>query len=329
MNASSSKRVSAFLAGTLTILIAPMAAASGSGGSTHSTSMPSQSMSNFDAAAEFRKGVDALKESKYDDAEHSFARVLESSPRDANTQFYMGLAQGGQGKLADARGHFEKAVKYNDGLVFAHMELGVTLAKLGETDKAKAKLDDLKKRAAACGDSCAQASELKKAVSTLETELTPAAPPAAPSSPASPASPPTTQAVPAERELLDASIASGDGAYLHAVALINDKRYEDAIVALNDSSRVFGPHPDILTYLGYANRKLGRLDVAEDYYKRALAAAPNHLGATEYYGELMVVRGDLAGARRMLSKLEDTCHFGCAQADELRRWVVAGKPPSS
>ena len=234
--------------------------ASGSGGFSHPTSTPSQSVPNFDSAAEFRKGVDALKASQFDDAEKSFGRVLENSPRDANAHFYMGLAQGGKGKLADARVHFEKAVKYNDQLVFAHMELGVTLAKLGETDKARAKLDDLKKRAAACGDTCAQSADLHKAVSTLESELAPAA------SPASPSSPPTTQ-LQGGMDLLDASIASGDGAYLHAVTLINEKRYEEAIIALQASSRAFGPHPDILTYLGYANRKLGRLDVAEDYYR--------------------------------------------------------------
>jgi len=293
--------------------------------------MPSQSMPNFDPAAEYRKGIDALKAEKYEDAQASFSRVLQSNPRDANTHLMMGLALGGQGKLADARPHFEKAVRYNDDLIIAHTELGVTYSKLGQTDKAKAVLEDLRKRAAKCADSCKEAKELQSGVAALESELAPAASPASPASqasPASPASPPTSQ-VPAARELLDASIASGDQAYLHAVALINENRYEEAIAALHDSERVFGPHPDILTYLGYANRKLGRLDVAEDYYRQALAAAPHHLGATEYYGELMVVRGDLGGARKMLAKLENECRFGCAQADELRRWVVAGKPPSS
>jgi hypothetical protein len=37
----------------------------------------------------------------------------------------------------------------------------------------------------------------------------------------------------------------------------------------------------------------------------------------------------MVGARHMLAKLETTCRFGCAQADELRRWIVAGKQPSS
>jgi hypothetical protein len=37
----------------------------------------------------------------------------------------------------------------------------------------------------------------------------------------------------------------------------------------------------------------------------------------------MVERGDLAGAQRMLAKLERVCRFGCAEADELRRWIDA------
>lgn len=323
MRAPSPKIASlAFCAATL-IAASPALLASGGGGFSQSTSMPSQSQ--FDPSVEFRKGVDALKAENYSDAEHSFAHVLSSTPRDANAHFMMGLAQAGQGKLSDARGHYERAIKYDDSLILAHMELGLTLAKTGDRDKAQAVLDDLKKRAAACGDSCPQAKDLQSAVSNLGSALAPAASPASPSSPASPA----TSQVPAERDLLSRSIASGDRDYLDAVALINQKRYEDAIVALNASARVFGPHPDILTYLGYTNRKLGRLDVAEDYYRQALAAAPQHLGATEYYGELMVERGDLAGARKMLTRLENVCSFGCAQADELRRWVVAGKPPSS
>ena len=320
MNASS-RLVFAMLGGVL-IVVAPAAIASGGGGRVGGNSMPSQSAPQFDATVEFKKGVDALKAAQYEDAERAFSHVLDVNPRDANTHFMMGLAQAGAGKFKDARSHYEKAVKYNDNLILAHLELGVTLAKMGETDKAKAILDDLKKRAAACADTCAQAADLRSAVPALESELAP------PASPASPASPPSVQ-VPAEQELLAASIDSGDRDYLDAVSLINEKRYEAAIVALNASARVFGPHPDILTYLGFVNRKLGRLEIAEDYYRQALAAAPDHLGATEYYGELMVERGDIANARRMLAKLETTCRFGCAQADELRRWIVAGKQPSS
>jgi tetratricopeptide (TPR) repeat protein len=312
MNAYS-RLASVLFVGAL-IVSAPAVVASGMGGTPRGNTMPSESAPRFDATAEFKKGVEALKAAQYKDAETAFDHVLQVAPRDANANFMAGLAKAGLGNLKDARRYYEKAVKYNDNLILAHLELGNTLVKLGETDKAKAELEDLKKRAAACADTCPQAADLRAAVPTLESAL---------------GAPPPTTAAPATKELLNTSIDSGDRAYLDAVALIHEKRYEEAIVALNASARVFGPHPDILTYLGFVNRKLGRLELAEDYYRQALAAAPDHLGATEYYGELMVERGDMTGARRMLAKLETTCRFGCAQADELRRWIVAGKPPSS
>ena len=324
MNTPSSRLLCVVIASAL-IAAVPAAIASGGGGFTQPTTMPSQSAPKFDSAVEYRHGIDSLKAENYPDAEEAFSHVLYNNSRDANANLMMGLAQGGQGKLTDSRDHFVRAIKYDDKLILAHMELGVTYAKLGKTDKAQAVLDDLKKRSAACADTCADATPLKSAVSTVESAIAPAASPAPPSSPASPA----TSQVPAEQELLNASIASGDHAYLDAVALIHEKRYPEAIVALKASARVFGPHPDILTYLGYVNRKMGKLDVAEDYYRQALAAAPNHLGATEYYGELMVERGNIVGAKQMLAKLETVCHFGCAQEDELRRWIVAGKQPSS
>ncbi|MBL0116508.1 MAG: hypothetical protein IPP45_14570 [Sphingomonadales bacterium] len=114
-----------------------------------------------------------------------------------------------------------------------------------------------------------------------------------------------------------------DALYLDAVGLINERRYEAAIAALKAAQASFGPHPDILTYLGFANRKLKRFYAAESYYLAALAVAPNHRCATEYYGELMVERGGLAGARLRLAAWDAQCRFGCAEAEELRRWIAA------
>lgn len=90
-----------------------------------------------------------------------------------------------------------------------------------------------------------------------------------------------------------------------------------------------GPHPDVLTYLGFANRKLKRYDAAEAYYREALAIAPAHRGALEYYGELKLERGDVAGARAHLAKLEAICGFGCHEVDELKRWIAAGRASAS
>jgi tetratricopeptide (TPR) repeat protein len=313
---TATSRFAAILASTSLCLAAPgvLADGGGGGGNTMNNSFPSSSAPRYDVNVEYKKGAEALQAGNYQEADQAFGHVLRMVPQDANTHYLDGLAEVGLGKLKDARKHFEKAVKYNDNLILAHQELAVTLAKLGETDKARAILDNLKQRAATCADTCAQAADLHAAIPAIETALGGAQP---------------TSMFTVPDEFMFASAAKGDRAYLDAVALINEKRYEEAIVALNASARAFGPHPDILTYLGFANRKLHRYDIAENYYRQALAAAPNHLGATEYYGELMVERGDLAGARRMLAKLENVCSFGCAQADELRRWIVAAKPDAS
>jgi tetratricopeptide (TPR) repeat protein len=305
----------ALLGLSLTILSAQ---ASADGGGSSASSMPSQTAPKYDAAVEFKNGVEAMKQEKFKDAERAFDRVLSVNPKHPKTNFLAGLVRSAQDNFKGARRYYEKAVKYDNDLIPAHQELAIANAKLGDIDKAKAILDDLKSRATKCADTCPQAADLKAAIPAIEEALSPA--------PASTS--PTTQ-IRTNNDLLMTSAAGGDRAYLDAITLINEARYQDAIELLKLSSQTFGPHPDILTYLGFANRKLGRFDVAEDYYRQALAASPGHLGATEYYGELMVERGDLAGAKRMLTKLENSCGFGCAQADELRRWIIVAKQKTS
>ena len=40
-----------------------------------------------------------------------------------------------------------------------------------------------------------------------------------------------------------------------------------------------------------------------------------------------MARGDIAGARLMLARLDKLCAYGCADAEELRRWIDAGGDP--
>ena len=63
--------------------------------------------------------------------------------------------------------------------------------------------------------------------------------------------------------------------------------------------------PRILTYYGYTNRKLGNVDVAMDYYNRAIAADANNLLARSYMGQGLVQQGDLEGARAQLVEIRD------------------------
>jgi tetratricopeptide (TPR) repeat protein len=302
----------AFLLGGAVLAVPSGVIAAGSGGGGGGGSMPSSSAPSYDPAAEYRKGVEALQANDFAAASRAFGRVVDVAPKNAYAFYMLGLAKAGQQDLKAARKAYERAVKLDAAMVPARRELGVTLAKLGDPAKAQAQLDELKARDATCAGSCAQSADLKAAVGAVEAAI---------------ATP--TAGIDSAPSLLFASATAGDGAYLEAVGLINEGRYDAAIASLRRAEAAFGPHPDVLTYLGFANRKLGRFEVAEGYYQAALTAAPAHRGATEYYGELKVERGDLAGAEAMLSRLETLCRFGCAEAEELRRWIDAARATPS
>ncbi|HEY1606651.1 MAG TPA: tetratricopeptide repeat protein [Allosphingosinicella sp.] len=295
--------------GASSALVASPPGGGGGGGSM----APSASGSQYDAAAEYRKGMAALQGQNYADAKKAFEHVLTVVPEDANSNFLAGLASAGLNDLKSARKYYERAVRADKDMVQAHQELGITYIKTGEKAKAQSELDRLNEMQQKCNATCAKAADIGKAIQTLTAAM---------------GSAPQAR-LETQPGLLFASAAGGDRAYLDAVGLINDHRYAEAIASLEKAKAAFGPHPDILTYLGFANRKLGRYDVAEHYYRAALAAAPGHRAATEYYGELMVERGDKAGAGKMLASLETTCTFGCAEADELRRWIDAGHAPTN
>jgi Tfp pilus assembly protein PilF len=287
-----------------------MAASTGAmgGGGGGGSQMPSYTAPSFDPAAEYQKGIQALKAGDYRHAEESFDRVLNAAPKNGQVWLLMGMSKEGKGDLKGAEKAYEKSVKFAPDNIAAHQQLGMALAKLNETDKAKAELQFLQQKATACG-SCGDADALKAAVNAVQGAMT---------TPSAQLTPPS---------LLFATPGQGDAAYVQAVSLINEHRYQDALAAFEKAKTAFGPHPDVLTYIGYTYRKMGQYDAAEGYYRQALEIAPHHRGATEYYGELKVERGDMAGARKMLAELDRQCAFGCAEAETLRLWIQKGGDP--
>ena len=302
-------RLLALMLGTaLAVCLSSTALAVG-GGSSGSSSMPSMSAPTYDPVAEYQRGVAALQANDFKTADRSFSNASEAAPKDSNIWFMLGVAKTGRNDLKGARKAYERAVKYEPGKVLAHQELAITLAKLNEKAKAQEELGVLKQTAQTCGDACPDATALKQAVATVEAALN-----GTPSARLTLPAPPTAGA--------------GDSAYLQAVSLINQHRYGEALTALDEAREAFGPHPDVITYQGYVNRKLGAIGKAEAYYQQALTLDPGHRGAMEYYGELKVLRGDVAGAKALLAKLDRSCSFGCSQAEDLRSWIAHGGDPS-
>jgi len=297
----------------LLAMAAPVAALASGGGMSGGGQMPSIAAPSYDPVEEYRRGAAAYQAGKFRDAARNFEHVTEVQPKVASVWFMLGMARAGAGDVKGAAHAYEKAVKLDPAPVPPHREYAVTLAKLKQTDKAAAELAMLKARAEACNATCPEAADLTAAVTAVQQAMAGGAPTASLAAPAS---------------LVFAS-AAGDAAYERAVGLINQRRWADALAALDAAQTVFGPHPDVLTYKGYVWRRLGQWDRAEGYYRAALAVAPNHRGAREYYGELKVLRGDLAGARAMLAGIEAECSFGCAEAEELRLWIDHGGDPAT
>ena len=314
MDMTQYRRATAVAAGLIISLGgASLAWGSGGGGGGGGVEMPSASAPSYDPAAEYAKGVAALNAKDYKAAARAFAHVTEAIPGNAESWRLLGVAKQGAADAKSAKRAFEKAVKLEPDNAEGHRGLGVALGALKDP-KASEQLDWLKAKAAACGG-CADAGALKAAADAVQAAINPA-PTAAPSA-----------AIPGP--MLFAGPMAGDTAYVQAVSLINEHRYDAALAALGKAREAFGPHPDILTYQGYAWRKKGDLDRAESYYRQALAIAPDHVGATEYYGELKVERADFAGARAMLAKLDHVCTYGCAEAETLRTWIALGHDPEA
>jgi Flp pilus assembly protein TadD len=289
------------------LISTPMAGllAAGGGGGGGGGLSPSQSTPRYDPAEEYRFGVTALEEGNYKGAERHFKRATKGDRRNANAHYLLGVTYMRSGDFKKASRSLAKAVKFKPDMVPAHRDLAIAYANIGKKDKAQKVLADLQGMKADCAGNCANAAAIDQAIAQASGAVNGTAQ--------------NTNFGPDASKLLQAN--SGDAAYSAAVALINNGDYGMALVSLDKAALAFGPHPDILTYQGFANRKLGRFETAEGYYSRALAIAPDHLGAWEYYGELKVERGDMNGAKEHLAKLESLCSFGCYEADELRRWI--------
>ena len=75
--------------------------------------------------------------------------------------------------------------------------------------------------------------------------------------------------------------------------------------------------PNVLNYLGYSHRKMGRLAEGMAYYKKALAIDPDFVLAREYLGEGYLAAGKLRLAEEQLAEIAKRCGTDCKAYRQL------------
>jgi Tfp pilus assembly protein PilF len=108
--------------------------------------------------------------------------------------------------------------------------------------------------------------------------------------------------------------------YTQASAKVNATDYRGAMSILDKIIAKDPRNPDALNLMGFCERKLGNTDEALEYYEKALAIRPNHVGANEYLGELYLEMKNLPKAEERLKVLAKACN-NCEEQQELKEKI--------
>ena len=81
--------------------------------------------------------------------------------------------------------------------------------------------------------------------------------------------------------------------------------------------------PRVVTYIGFATRKLGDVDGAMPHYQRALELNPNYSVARAYMGEAFLEKNEPAKAKEHLNEIADRCGTSCAEYRDLAQHISA------
>lgn len=113
---------------------------------------------------------------------------------------------------------------------------------------------------------------------------------------------------------------SDDELFYAGYWLAKSGRYADALTYLNLSR---ARDAKVLTYIGFATRKLGQVDKALPFYAAALDRDPNFVVARAYLGEAHLTRGEPQLARAQLGEIEARCGTTCPAYVDLDRHIAA------
>jgi predicted Zn-dependent protease len=109
--------------------------------------------------------------------------------------------------------------------------------------------------------------------------------------------------------------------YMAVKAQVDNGDYDAALTRLIALDKETPNDADILNLIGFSLRKTGHPEQALDYYGRALAQNPEHLGANEYLGELYLELKQPAKAAERLAVLQKACG-DCEEYTELKEKIA-------
>lgn len=112
------------------------------------------------------------------------------------------------------------------------------------------------------------------------------------------------------------------GLYRKAKKNLRKKRFEKALGLLLKAEQRDTESADIQNLLGYTYRHLEKYDLSYSHYKKALTLDPEHVGATEYLGQLYVSTGRLNLANKQLAKLKMFCGVRCDEYQSLAQSIT-------
>jgi Flp pilus assembly protein TadD len=120
-----------------------------------------------------------------------------------------------------------------------------------------------------------------------------------------------------------------DPDYAAGKQAIEAKDWAAAISALSSAALRDTRNADIQSYLGFAYRKSGQLDLAFRHYARALQLNPRHRGAHEYVGEAYLMVRNVKKAEAHLAALKRICFIPCEEQEDLEKAIMHFKQRSS
>ena len=125
--------------------------------------------------------------------------------------------------------------------------------------------------------------------------------------------------------------ASSNEADRKAAQLAAQEAYRASLPHFTSATRLDSSMHEAYTYLGYANRKLGRYDESLQAYHQALKINPDTPYAIEYQGETFLALNRIAEAQFNFLRLYALDAYSAAKLlRAMRAWVEANesKPPA-